>query len=49
MFPGISINAEGLPEFLAGEPWAVIVPGNPAPIAVRFYTIFVPKFIKKYR
>ncbi|KAI3763052.1 hypothetical protein L1987_53501 [Smallanthus sonchifolius] len=34
MFPGININAEGLPEFLAGEPWAVIVPGNPAPIAV---------------
>ncbi|KAJ0603929.1 putative SUI1 domain, PUA domain, PUA-like superfamily, SUI1 domain superfamily, Pre-PUA protein [Helianthus annuus] len=34
MFPGIHINAEGLPEFSAGEPWAVIVPGNPAPIAV---------------
>lgn len=35
MFPGISINAaEGLPQFLAGEPWSVIVPGNPAPIAV---------------
>ncbi|KAK1436649.1 hypothetical protein QVD17_02431 [Tagetes erecta] len=34
MFPGINISAEGLPEFLAGEPWAVMVPGNPAPIAV---------------
>lgn len=34
MFPGISIQGEGLPEFSAGEPWAVIVPGNPAPIAV---------------
>ncbi|KAK6937952.1 SUI1 domain [Dillenia turbinata] len=34
MFPGISIPAEGLPSFSAGEPWAVKVPGNPAPIAV---------------
>nr|XP_043637192.1 eukaryotic translation initiation factor 2D [Erigeron canadensis] len=34
MFPGISVGAEGLPEFLAGELWAVMVPGNPAPIAV---------------
>ncbi|KAK9069947.1 hypothetical protein SSX86_010345 [Deinandra increscens subsp. villosa] len=34
MFPGINIMAEGLPEFAAGEPWAVVVPGNPAPIAV---------------
>ncbi|KAI3513008.1 hypothetical protein L1887_20332 [Cichorium endivia] len=34
MFPGISIDSEGLPEFLAGQPWAVKVPGNPAPIAV---------------
>ncbi|XP_057973359.1 uncharacterized protein LOC131161545 isoform X2 [Malania oleifera] len=34
MFPGISIPAEGLPTFSAGEPWAVKVPGNPAPIAV---------------
>ncbi|PWA96988.1 eukaryotic translation initiation factor SUI1 family protein [Artemisia annua] len=34
MFPGISIGAEGLPEFSAGEIWAVVVPGNPAPIAV---------------
>ncbi|XP_076918682.1 uncharacterized protein LOC143579184 [Bidens hawaiensis] len=34
MFPGINIDAAGLPEFSAGEPWAVMVPGNPAPIAV---------------
>ncbi|RVW60103.1 Eukaryotic translation initiation factor 2D [Vitis vinifera] len=34
MFPGISIPAEGLPSFAEGEPWAVKVPGNPAPIAV---------------
>lgn len=35
MFPGIQIQAEGLPPFSAGEPWTVKVPGNPAPIAVR--------------
>jgi hypothetical protein len=41
MFPGISVPAEGLPSFLAGEPWAVKVPGNPAPIAVStFFTLF---------
>ncbi|KAI4320121.1 hypothetical protein MLD38_033632 [Melastoma candidum] len=34
MFPGISIPPEGLPSFTAGEPWAIKVPGNPAPIAV---------------
>ncbi|CAA6673188.1 unnamed protein product [Spirodela intermedia] len=34
MFPGISIPPEGLPSFLEGQPWAVKVPGNPAPIAV---------------
>lgn len=34
MFPGIHIPPEGLPPFSAGEPWAVKVPGNPAPIAV---------------
>ncbi|KAL9245147.1 hypothetical protein vseg_018830 [Gypsophila vaccaria] len=34
MFPGISIHQDGLPSFAAGEPWAVKVPGNPAPIAV---------------
>ncbi|URD89552.1 Translation initiation factor SUI1 [Musa troglodytarum] len=33
MFPGISIPPEGLPSFLSGQPWAVKVPGNPAPIA----------------
>ncbi|URD76901.1 Translation initiation factor SUI1 [Musa troglodytarum] len=33
MFPGISIPPEGLLSFLAGQPWAVKVPGNPAPIA----------------
>lgn len=36
MFPGISIPAEGLPPFIAGEAWAIKVPGNPAPIAVSF-------------
>lgn len=44
MFPGISIGAEGLPEFLAGETWAVKVPDNPAPIAVSFYTISFQNF-----
>ena len=34
MFPGIAIPPEGLPSFSAGQPWAVKVPGNPAPIAV---------------
>ncbi|KMT19925.1 hypothetical protein BVRB_1g009720 [Beta vulgaris subsp. vulgaris] len=34
MFPGITIPPEGFPSFSAGEPWAVKVPGNPAPIAV---------------
>lgn len=34
MFPGIDIPSEGLPPFAAGEPWAVKVPGNAAPIAV---------------
>lgn len=34
MFPGITVPPEGLPSFRAGEPWAVKVPGNPAPIAV---------------
>ncbi|PKU86392.1 eukaryotic translation initiation factor 2D isoform X1 [Dendrobium catenatum] len=34
MFPGISIPSEGFPSFLAGQPWAVKVPGNAAPIAV---------------
>ena len=34
MYPGISIPPEGLPLHSAGEPWAVKVPGNQAPIAV---------------
>lgn len=34
MFPGINVPPEGLPSFVAGEPWAVKVPENPAPIAV---------------
>ena len=34
MFPGINVPPEGLPSFVAGELWAVKVPGNPAPIAV---------------
>lgn len=37
MFPGISVAVEGLASFSAGEPWAVKVPGNPAPIAVCFF------------
>ena len=40
MFPGINIPTEGLPSFLAGEPWAVKVPGNPSPIAVSFFLSF---------
>lgn len=39
MFPGIDIPAEGLPTFAAGEPWAVKVPGNAAPIAVGITTL----------
>lgn len=39
MFPGIQIPGEGLPPFSAGEPWAVKVPGNPAPIAVSYLKI----------
>lgn len=39
MFPGISVPAQGLASFSAGEPWAVKVPGNSAPIAVSFYRI----------
>lgn len=39
MFPGIYIPADGLPSFAAGEPWAVKVPGNAAPIAVGITTL----------
>lgn len=37
MFPGINVPPEGLPSFVSGEPWAVKVPGNPAPIAVLLF------------
>lgn len=46
MFPGISIPAEGLPSFLVGEPWAVKVPGNPAPIAVGSTTMSIAEALK---
>lgn len=46
MFPGISIPAEGLPSFLAGETWAVKVPGNPAPIAVGTTTMSSTEALK---
>lgn len=46
MFPGIQIPAEGLPSFSAGEPWAVKVPGNPAPIAVGTTTMSSTEALK---
>ncbi|OMO77514.1 Translation initiation factor SUI1 [Corchorus olitorius] len=46
MFPGISVAAEGLPSFSAGEPWAVKVPGNPAPIAVGSTTMSSTEALK---
>ncbi|KAL5982835.1 hypothetical protein ACLOJK_016912 [Asimina triloba] len=46
MFPGISIPPEGLPSFSAGEPWAVKVPGNPAPIAVGITTMSTSDALK---
>ncbi|PIN11625.1 Filamentous baseplate protein Ligatin, contains PUA domain [Handroanthus impetiginosus] len=46
MFPGIQIPAEGLPSFSAGEPWAVKVPGNPAPIAVGATTMSSTEAVK---
>ncbi|XP_059631037.1 uncharacterized protein LOC132273942 [Cornus florida] len=46
MFPGISIPAEGLQSFLAGEPWAVKVPGNPSPIAVGITTMSSTEALK---
>lgn len=46
MFPGIYIPAEGLPSFLAGKPWAVKVPGNPAPIAVGTTTMSSTEALK---
>ncbi|GMH17352.1 hypothetical protein Nepgr_019193 [Nepenthes gracilis] len=46
MFPGISVPPEGLPSFAAGEPWAVKVPGNPAPIAVGATTMSSTEALK---
>ncbi|KAL7182140.1 hypothetical protein ACSBR1_040953 [Camellia fascicularis] len=46
MFPGIYIPVEGLPSFLAGKPWAVKVPGNPAPIAVGTTTMSSTEALK---
>ncbi|KAF9670514.1 hypothetical protein SADUNF_Sadunf13G0077000 [Salix dunnii] len=46
MFPGINIPTEGLPSFLAGEPWAVKVPGNPSPIAVGSTTMSTAEALK---
>ncbi|KAL8482360.1 hypothetical protein ACS0TY_028505 [Phlomoides rotata] len=46
MFPGIRIPVEGLPSFSAGEPWAVKVPGNPAPIAVGATTMSSTEVLK---
>ncbi|KAM5550144.1 hypothetical protein ABKV19_001207 [Rosa sericea] len=46
MFPGISIPVEGLPSFIAGEAWAVKVPGNPAPIAVGTTTMSCTEALK---
>uniref|UniRef100_A0A1D1XK90 Eukaryotic translation initiation factor 2D n=1 Tax=Anthurium amnicola TaxID=1678845 RepID=A0A1D1XK90_9ARAE len=46
MFPGIRIPPEGLPSFLAGQPWAVKVPGNPAPIAVGTTTMSTAEAMK---
>lgn len=34
MFPGIDVHGQDLPMFAAGEPWSILVPGNPFPIAV---------------
>ncbi|WCJ35008.1 eukaryotic translation initiation factor SUI1 family protein [Euphorbia peplus] len=46
MFPGISVPAEGLVPFKAGEPWAVKVPGNAAPVAVGSTTMSSTEAIK---
>uniref|UniRef100_A0A7N0U9Q7 Ligatin n=1 Tax=Kalanchoe fedtschenkoi TaxID=63787 RepID=A0A7N0U9Q7_KALFE len=46
MFPGICVPEEGLPTFVAGEPWAVKVPGNPAPIAVGTTTMSSDEALK---
>ncbi|XP_054789510.1 uncharacterized protein LOC129295056 [Prosopis cineraria] len=46
MFPGIYVPPEGLPSFVAGEPWAVKVPENPAPIAVGSTTMSSAEALK---
>ncbi|KAF9587127.1 hypothetical protein IFM89_039644 [Coptis chinensis] len=46
MFPGISIPAEGVPPFQAGQPWAVTVPNNVAPIAVGTTTMSSTEALK---
>lgn len=46
MFPGIFIPEDGLPSFLAGESWAVKVPGNPVPIAVGATTMSSDEALK---
>ncbi|XP_021760843.1 eukaryotic translation initiation factor 2D-like [Chenopodium quinoa] len=46
MFPGICIPPEGFPSFVAGEPWSVKVPGNPAPIAVGATTMSSAEALK---
>ncbi|CAJ1978197.1 unnamed protein product [Sphenostylis stenocarpa] len=46
MFPGITVPPQGLPSFLPGEPWAVKVPGNPAPIAVGSTTMSSAEALK---
>ncbi|WOG84533.1 hypothetical protein DCAR_0103717 [Daucus carota subsp. sativus] len=46
MYPGISIPPEGLPSHSAGEPWAVKVPGNQAPIAVGTTTMSSSEAVK---
>ncbi|KAL2996695.1 hypothetical protein AAZX31_09G001800 [Glycine max] len=46
MFPGITVPPEGLPSFRAGEPWAVKVPGNSAPIAVGSTTMSSAEALK---
>ncbi|KAK8698340.1 hypothetical protein V6N13_114464 [Hibiscus sabdariffa] len=46
MFPGISVPVAGLDSFSAGEPWAVKVPGNPAPIAVGSTTMSSAEALK---
>ncbi|KAI5057282.1 hypothetical protein GOP47_0027297 [Adiantum capillus-veneris] len=46
MFPGIYIPPDGVPSFAAGEPWAVKVPGNAAPIAVGITNVSSAEAIK---